>query len=202
LVTSNADSSTIFSARGTIFTYGIDGVCHQLANQVLYASGLGGSPPLTVSLANGYGASSAIYGTYGLQHAAWRNKVAACGNATAQSPTIGGDATARQTIGPGPNMIVNVSTDTPDEFEQRVGQVLGGKRLASATQLLSLRARFQNTAAGEAHSMTASTSVELNARNQQFLDDAAKLLSATDFKSIFGVDPGEKVDLVLPDPTN
>jgi hypothetical protein len=69
LVTSNADSSINFSARGTIFTYGVDGVCHQLANQVLYATGAAGGGqgggPLTVASARGYMVSLAIYGVYG-----------------------------------------------------------------------------------------------------------------------------------------
>ena len=46
LVTANADSQTVPAARGTIFTYGVDGVCHQLANQVLYATGVGAAAPL------------------------------------------------------------------------------------------------------------------------------------------------------------
>ena len=41
LVAANADSRTAPAARGTIFTYGVDGVCHQLANQVLFATGIG-----------------------------------------------------------------------------------------------------------------------------------------------------------------
>jgi hypothetical protein len=40
-----------------------------------------------------------------------------------------------------------------------------------------------------------------HAGNQRFLDDAAKLLSASDFVAIFGVPPGTKVDLVVADPT-
>ena len=36
----------------------------------------------------------------------------------------------------------------------------------------------------------------LNARNQHMLDEAAKLLGPAEFKAIFGMDPGEKVDLV------
>jgi hypothetical protein len=31
---------------GTIFTCGVDGVCHQLANQALYATSIGGAAPL------------------------------------------------------------------------------------------------------------------------------------------------------------
>ena len=68
--------------RGTVFSYGVDGVCHQLANQVLYATGSGGAP-LTMARARGYMASTFIYGTYGLQHAAWANKLASCGRAGA-----------------------------------------------------------------------------------------------------------------------
>src|SRR3954466_2920506 len=61
LVAANADSRTVPAARGTIFIYGVDGVCHQLANQVLYATGVGGAAPLTVSGARGYHASTFIY---------------------------------------------------------------------------------------------------------------------------------------------
>ena len=53
LVQPNADSRTVQKARGTIFTYGRHGVCHQLANQVLYATGTGGVP-LIVEKARGY----------------------------------------------------------------------------------------------------------------------------------------------------
>ena len=53
LVQPNADSRTVRKARGTIFTYGRHGVCHQLANQVLYATGTGGVP-LIVEKARGY----------------------------------------------------------------------------------------------------------------------------------------------------
>lgn len=49
--------------------YGIDGVCHQMANRVLLAS-LGSRPP-TVSQARWYRLSVLRYGTYGLNHAAW-----------------------------------------------------------------------------------------------------------------------------------
>ena len=58
LVAPNANSQTVAAARGTIFTYGIDGVCHQLANQVLYATGIGAVAPLTVRNARGYIAST------------------------------------------------------------------------------------------------------------------------------------------------
>jgi hypothetical protein len=52
---------------GTTFTYGVDGVCHQLANQALYATSIGGAAPLTVARASGYWVSTAIYGSHGLR---------------------------------------------------------------------------------------------------------------------------------------
>lgn len=69
LVQPNADSRNVPAARGTIFIYGVDGVCHQLANQVLYSTGIG-AQPMTVHGARGYAASTFLYGTYGLQHVA------------------------------------------------------------------------------------------------------------------------------------
>lgn len=57
---------------GTINRYGVDGVCHQLANQVLYPCGL------TVSKARGYRLSSAIYGTYGRRHLEWWDRRVHC----------------------------------------------------------------------------------------------------------------------------
>jgi hypothetical protein len=70
-----------YPADGTIYYYGIDGVCHQLANQVLYATGAGVNPtgPLTVQGARGYWASSHLYGTYGTTQSEWQQQIATCG---------------------------------------------------------------------------------------------------------------------------
>ena len=202
LVAPNADCSASFAARGTIFTYGVDGVCHQLANQVLYASGLGGARPLTVSNAGGYWVSSGIYGAYGLQHSAWRNKIATCSAAVAPPPSRAhAAARTRQSSSRGPTMKAVASPNPPDEFEEHVGKILGADKLSLASRLLALRAQFQTAAAAHAHLATAPTATELNARNQRFLDEAAKLLGDADYFAIFGVKPGTKVNLVLPDPS-
>ena len=202
LAAPNADCSASFAARGTIFTYGVDGVCHQLANQVLYATGRGGARPLTVSMAGGYWLSSGIYGAYGLQHSAWRNKIAACAAAAAPPPSgVHGATRTRQSSSRGRTMKDVASPNPPDEFEEHVGRVLGADKLPLASQLLALRAQFQTAATAHAHSATAPTAAELNARNQRFLDDAAKLLGDDNFYAVFGVKAGTKVNLVLPDPS-
>jgi len=51
LVTPNQPSKGNPPAQGTIFSYGVDGVCHQLANQVLWSTRGGTSAPLTVRMA-------------------------------------------------------------------------------------------------------------------------------------------------------
>jgi hypothetical protein len=190
LVQPNADCSSTYAARGTIFTYGVDGVCHQLANQVLYSTRASGVPPLTVAKARGYWVSAAIYGTYGLQHAAWSSKIAAC--TAAARPQVRRGKARRQMSTPPP-------AAPPDEFAQRVTDVLGPDRLPLAAQLLHLRAQFQMTAALQAHTARVPTADELNDRNQRFLDEAAKILSERDYERIFGVKIGLKVKVVRPD---
>ncbi|WP_210208666.1 hypothetical protein, partial [Rhodoplanes roseus] len=175
LVQPNADSSTVPAARGTIFTYGVDGVCHQLANQVLFATGTGGQPQLTVKLARGYFASSFIYGPWGLQHTAWVNKIAACSGAAAPPSVLaaGGAALA------GP----------PDDFEARAREVLGPGDPKKLSDLMALRTDTRRFAA-QAWPGAAPSAETLNARNQHLIDQAAALLDPREFEAIFGFPPG------------
>jgi hypothetical protein len=190
LVLANADSGTTPAARGTIFVYGVDGVCHQLANQVLYATG----PllkPLTVRMARGYMASTFIYGTYGLQHTAWASKIAACSGVRLTPAGSGGAMMAAGAGGSG----------GPDDFEARASEVLGPGD-PKLLDLLRLRSDVHQFAA-RAWPGTGQPSAEaLNARNQHMLDEAAKLLGPEKFKLIFGFSPGEKIDLVDKEITN
>ena len=56
---------------GSIEFYGLDGVCHHVANQVLFATGTAAKEPVRVGQANGYAVSSFFYGTYGLNEDKW-----------------------------------------------------------------------------------------------------------------------------------
>jgi hypothetical protein len=182
LVVANADSRTLPAARGTIFSYGVDGVCHQLANQVLFATGRGGAP-LTVAPARGYMASTFIYGTYGLQHAAWANKLASCGSAGPQIAfAVGGGAVPGQS----------------DDFETRARQVLEQEHPKLLSDLLALRTDTQRFAAQRWPGFSSPGPETLNARNQHLLDQAAHLLGSDQFKEIFGYAPDEKIHLVDP----
>lgn len=186
LVDPNADSRTVPAARGTIFTYGVDGVCHQLANQVLYATGAGSAAPLTVSEARGYMASVFIYKKYGLQEEAWLNQIAKCGGQLPSGPPMAATA-------PGTPM-----SGSPDDFEAHAREVLKHDDPKLLSDLLSLRADVQRFSAQRWPGVTAPDAETLNARNQHMLDQAAKLLGPQRFEAIFGFAPDQKINLVDP----
>jgi hypothetical protein len=198
LVAPNADSRVMTAARGTIFTYGVDGVCHQLANQVLYATGTVRSGPLTVSPARGYWASVFVYGTYGLQHSAWVNKQGACSGqivqASAPQRALGAALKSAGPFGPkGPGM-----SNPIDDFAARAQAVLGKTDPKKLADLLSLRADTHRFAAQRWPGLSAPGAEALNARNQHLIDQAAALLGPDHFQKIFGLDPRAKLTLVDP----
>ncbi|HMK04828.1 MAG TPA: hypothetical protein VK489_11575, partial [Ferruginibacter sp.] len=65
IATANDVSSNVNTHGGITGFYAFRGVCHQVANRVLYATGTGTTPPLTVKNAKGYAISHFLYGTYG-----------------------------------------------------------------------------------------------------------------------------------------
>ena len=200
LVAPNADSRLVAAARGTIFTYGVDGVCHQLANQVLYATGSTRSAPLTVSAARGYWASVFVYGTYGLQHAAWAAKQSACGAGGAEAAAASPAAVARTKRGSGgPATPGGGAMRGPaDEFAARAHKVLGKADPAKLAELMALRSDTQRFAAQRWPGVSAPGAEALNARNQHLIDQAAAILKPDHFRQIFGFDPGANVTLVDP----
>jgi hypothetical protein len=65
-------------AGGTIKHYGIDGVCHQVSNQVIYPAPNRHYDPLKKLKIRGYSASTAIYGRYGRKVSEWSQRTARC----------------------------------------------------------------------------------------------------------------------------
>lgn len=180
LVKSGVDSQVDAQARGTIFAYGYDGVCHQLSNQILYATG-----PTTVQGVRGYVASTFLYGTYGIKHAAWAARIGACSGSAPSSTGAPRGAVA--------------VTNLPDDFETRARSVLGRDDPELLNRLLSLRPEVQVFASRSAPSSTPPDATTLNARNQHLLDQAAALLGPKKFQELFGFAPDEKINLVVPE---
>ncbi|MBP6304184.1 MAG: hypothetical protein KA501_12470 [Bacteroidia bacterium] len=61
----NDTASNVDTHAGITGFYAFRGVCHQVANRVLYATGSATKPPLTVKNCKGYALSHFLYGTYG-----------------------------------------------------------------------------------------------------------------------------------------
>src|SRR5262249_15439495 len=146
----NADCRNVAAARGTIFAFCIDGVCHQLTSQILYAGKTIGMPPLTVKDARGYPQSSFIYGPYGLQENAWRRKIETC---------AGGAVLAANEGLAAPKL--------PDDFEARARSVLKGRDEQVLERLLRLRAEAQNFLNQKRIDATPPSAEVLNEKNQQ-----------------------------------
>lgn len=167
-------------AHGSIFIYGIDGVCHQLANQVLYST----AGPLTVKNARGYWLSSWLYGTYGSNTTDWANLVQSCVG-TATHP-------------PGP------TADMPDEFDQQITAALGADfDAAKRAQLRDLRGGFESETQALKSRISElvadDLSRQLNDLVNSYLVRAAEILGPDDYEKLFGTKAGEAVTLVDPE---
>lgn len=180
LVASNLKTSKNSASCGTIFSYGWDGVCHQLANQVLYATGV----HKTVSQAGGYWISYAFFGRYGNQTTSWKEKKADCKSKVVLA-SMGNTYTD--------------DSEPLDEFEQHARSILGKHSPEKLEQLLNVRAaanahmrqRMVETGGDE-------SAESLNDRYQAFVDQMAEALGSKDFERVFGYAAKRRVTVVDP----
>ncbi len=183
LVQPNVPSRLAKPARGTIFNYGHNGVCHQLANQVLQATGSDGSAPLTVERARGYYWSVFRFGTYGIPESDWIARRDAC-----KARGLGTSKSVR-----GKKM-----ASAPDEFETRARDVLKDQKPEVLKELLALRHQMQKDSLSTWSKSKAPTAEELNTENQKVLDRISHLLGPTNFERIFDFLPNQRVELFNP----
>lgn len=182
----NAESKNDVAAQGTIFAYGWDGVCHQLANQVLWATDPTGNAPAVVDKAWGYRYSEFFFGAYGKRQSDWQNKRNGC--------------LAERSL----EMSARQSAPSGDSFEKHVHKVLSGPkanekivallehRRAVMGQMERLRDN-PNFADGRA------SAADLNKLYTSFLRNAAKILGDDDFERVFDQRPQEEMNIVDPE---
>jgi len=175
------------NACGTIYHYAIDGVCHQLANQVLWATGNAATAPLTVAQARGYRISSFIYGTYGLLHHDWKENQSRCTVAPAAESS------------PGAATLMDPNDDFALHAKQALDSLHASHKLAP---LLALRQKMMEEQLADRKALVekqGTLSAEaLNNRNWNYLQRAAALLSSAEYEAVFGFQPSQRVDLVDP----
>jgi hypothetical protein len=176
LVKPNQSATSDLAARGTINLYGIHGVCHQVANQVLYACHA--ATPPTVKAARGYWKSLYVYGQYGTRDAAWLARRSSC-NVGAGAGTKG-------------------MAEGSDEFLAAARRVLADDP-ALLAEVLARRAALQ-AGSGATKSLGDDdlTAESINAVQRAAIAEVAELLGEDRFVALFGHDPEDQVDLVDP----
>ena len=181
------------SAHGGIELYGIQGVCHQLANRILYATG---PAPLIVSNARMYWLSHALFGTYGTTHVDWAKRRRDC------APSAPGK-------GKGTKMNLNVNpddTDDGDALAEVVRKQMGGQftpemaeKLAALQQkLLSEKQELDKMVlAGRLSGREFAERVNLLL--SRHVQRVAEVIGKENSAAIFGAEPGEETVIVNPD---
>ena len=169
-------------AHKAILRYGVDGICHQVANRVLASAGRSAT---TVNLARRYWISSFAYGTYGRNIDEWESCKAKCGIRTL---TVDFRSPAEKFEPP------------VDEFERHFYDVLG--RYAELAPLRALRERLgaalKRTGDDLPHLGREEGAARLNSAINEHLKEAAVLLDPQEYRRVFGELPGSEARLVDP----
>jgi hypothetical protein len=182
--------------RGTVHWYGIDGVCHQVSNQILYVTTTpAGGKPLIVSGARGYTLSSALFGTYGRRVAEWDDVRFACGVAPI---SIRGRRGMISLLSRRMANILNLPVSAP-----RVMRLEQSRRelLAELDDIGFALPALDETVARRVDRMNRKINLFLQLARQSFDDDNS-------FMRMFGIPGGEEIFLidpelfVFPDPTD
>ena len=165
-------------AGGTVINYGIDGVCHQVSNQILFPSGG------KVSAARGYKLSSAIYGTFGRRVDQWLKNRAHC------------------------DVRPIASTRPPrfrSLLYSRAMYFFGGgspipSRLSQLTDELLLDIDQIGFAVRASNETAEARAARLNGRISSFLGEVIEVTqNASFFRSAFDLAPGEEINLIDPE---
>jgi len=166
------------SGTGSIIRYGIDGVCHQVSNQVLYRS----KDPfnnLRVDKARGYKLSSSIYETYGLNKKTWRQNKISCLQSTFSTNQMSLLKIRANTFAKKHNINMNI-IDNLDK--QRLALLLSLESEGTATKGLneSVNQRVE----------------KMNLLINEYTLSASNSIDRDLYEHIFGIEPGVRIDLI------
>lgn len=184
-------------AHGGIDLYGIQGVCHQLANRILYATSAAGMPPATVKKAHGYWFSRFLYGTYGANGNSWEARKAKC-IAAAGVPAPPPAAARMATASP----LVMLDQDLAAMFDERLQKDYSPATLA---QIVALRHQLlEEKAALDRQVRIAALpprrfADQVNELLNRYLRQVAEILGADQYQRLFGQPPGRPVGVVDPE---
>lgn len=177
-------------AHGGIDFYGIHGVCHQLANRILFATAAEGVGPVTVSDAHAYRVSRFVYGTYGRNATDWAKRRTRCKALAKPLVDFRGDP---------------VAMEFDADLDAMLGKFLDPEALQSrAATILRIRGRFQvrKSELDEAlisGSMTPREfASEVNRAVMQQLGAVAESIGRVQYEKLFGITIDEQIAIVDP----
>lgn len=184
-------------AHGGIDLYGIQGVCHQLANRILYATSAAGTPPATVKKAHGYWFSRFLYGTYGANGNEWearKVKCSAAAGAATPAPTAARMAAA--------SPLVMLDQDLAAMFDERFQKDYSRAALA---QIVDLRHQLLDEKAALDQRVRIAAlpprqfADQVNDLLNRYLRRVEEILGPAQYERLFGQPPGRPVGVVDPE---
>ncbi len=156
------------------------GVCHQVANRILFSTATEDKPPLLVEGAHGFWLSHLLYGNYGGKEGNWEEVQAQCGvvriisNPMDLSPL---DGMLRETLG--------------DDYSDDMLEAL------RVIQQQMLKQKAEMEASVEAGRMSVEEfAIAINQMLTDYVPRLAEIIGVDYSRMVFGVKPGEEVYLV------
>jgi len=213
-------------SHGGINLYGIDGVCHQLSNRILWAATKGAGDPVTVEGAKGYAVSRWAFGVYGVNVAEWQERITHCTVAAAATPSAAPGAPVAMEMKRGAAPAAPVATETkrgaapaamaalaaPEarkRFDAELGMMVREKlgpevaaaKVARVTEIRSrmLASKEQlNLAVRRGAIPPREFAVRTNDLIDQHLAEVAQTVTPEEYRKMFGIAPGDKIQVVDP----
>lgn len=188
-------------AHGGIDFYGISGVCHQLSNRILWATQSGGAAPLTVSDALGYGVSRFLFGTYGSDAAEWTARSLRCKTPGSASLAAGTPMAIMMAMQPVPPPTRSLDADLVAMLQERLGRDVSRAKVVAIQQLRAnlLAAKAPLDARVRRGELPpAEFARQVNDLVNDYLNQAAAILSPAEYERLFGIPKGMKIGIVDP----
>lgn len=174
------DESTFTAGPATArIRYGIDGVCHQISNRVLWATSVGGATPVTVEGARGYGVSRFAYGTYGTPFQ-WKALQADCGVPSSDDASL--------------------TTEIQRLITRRLGATAASDKAAA---IMAEHGRLRNSLEELGRNSQLSrgqVAAEANRAINRSLAELGKTMTAEEFERFFDWPRGREIVLVQSEP--
>ncbi len=187
-------------SHGGIDLYGIDGVCHQLSNRILWATTKGAGDPSTVDGAKGYGVSRWLYGTYGANVGEWQARITRCmapPPAPAAAPGTPVAAAMMRMAAP-----ASLNADLAAMVSEKLGPEVSAarvQRLVEIRQTVMARKQLLDRRVRSGQLPPRQFAEDVNALVAQGLRQASEVLTPDEYQKLFGLAPGETIGLVDPE---